>query len=62
MITCPNCGESDGQKIVGVELQGVYDGVAYWACMACGNRWHRFDPPGRIYDAVQRIFDKEKTE
>ena len=29
-------------RIVGVEVQGVYDGALYWTCRDCGARWHRW--------------------
>ena len=57
MSDCPNgCVEPK----YGVELQGVYDGVAYWGCPTCGAAWHRFpvDPNGynRIREAVERVW------
>lgn len=30
-------------RIIGVEIRGIYDGVAYWQCPDCGWAWHRFD-------------------
>lgn len=30
-------------RIIGVEIRGVFDGVAYWQCPDCGWAWHRFD-------------------
>ena len=27
---------------IGIEVQGVYDGVLYWMCPVCNHRWHRF--------------------
>lgn len=29
-------------RLVGVEIRGYYDGVAYWECPDCKHRWHRF--------------------
>jgi hypothetical protein len=29
-------------RIVGVEIRGYYDGVAYWSCPDCKHKWHRF--------------------
>lgn len=40
-IVCPNCGNSEGHKIVGHEVRGVYDGVLFWHCLACGKGWPR---------------------
>jgi hypothetical protein len=54
----------DGSKtdVVGIELEGVYDGVCFWTCFVHDISWHRFTPPGRVYDAAQNIFDEEKNE
>jgi Zn-finger nucleic acid-binding protein len=27
---------------IGHVERGVYDGVLYWSCPACGGKWHRF--------------------
>lgn len=51
-----------GSETIGVEIQGVYDGICYWLCRACGHREHRFDPPGRIYDAVERYWARTDIE
>ena len=43
---CPNgCGKAPW----GVEIRGLYDGVAYWWCMTCGARWHRWPEGTRDY-------------
>lgn len=34
--------ELTGSELVGVQLIGVYDGVALWQCLLCGGWWHRF--------------------
>jgi len=47
---CPHCEHDllyqvDGKtysRLVGVEIQGGYDGVSYWACPFCGAAWDRF--------------------
>lgn len=47
---CPKCGvdlayEVDGYSYtrrIGVEVQGVYDGVLYWLCPFCDHRWNRW--------------------
>lgn len=26
----------------GVQIRGLYDGIAYWFCANCGHRWHRW--------------------
>ena len=35
---CPGCSAKD---VLGVEVPGVYDGVLYWVCDACGVAWAR---------------------
>jgi len=59
---CPSCRvdftyEVDGKtysRRVGVEIPGLYDGVAYWECPSCGYRWARFHGPGRVNDFLAR--------
>lgn len=29
-------------RLIGVEVQGVYDGVLYWRCPDCNTEWDRF--------------------
>jgi rubrerythrin len=29
-------------KVVGIEVQGLYDGVSYWRCPFCGTTWDRW--------------------
>lgn len=38
---CPYCRSLNP---MGVKIQGVYDGILFWHCLACGKRWHRFGP------------------
>jgi hypothetical protein len=40
---------------IGVEVSGLYDGVAYWQCPDCGTTWRRFDGPGRVNDALDEM-------
>jgi len=30
------------KNIIGIEIQGEYDGILYWECSSCKSRWHRF--------------------
>lgn len=30
-------------RVIGVEIRGFYDGVAYWQCPECNVVWHRAD-------------------
>lgn len=40
---CPECG---GEPL-GHEVPGVYDGVLFWTCTACGLAWEREGFTGR---------------
>ncbi len=32
------------RRVIGVELQGVYDGILYWKCPDCEKAWNRWPP------------------
>lgn len=36
---CPYCS---AEQVVGIEVQGVYDGVLYWMCNECKRAWNRW--------------------
>lgn len=36
MITCGCCGNTDQALFMGHVVRGVYDGVLWWECLACG--------------------------
>lgn len=59
-MTDPTCPNGCQEQPWGVELQGVYDGIAYWTCPTCGANWHRWpeDPNGynRIREACERVW------
>ena len=44
---CPGCQATLQGRAIGVEVQGVYDGVLYWACPDCGHAWPRWSD-GRL--------------
>ena len=46
VISCPECGNTNAH-VIGVEIRGVYDGIAYWLC-SCGTRFHRFPETDRV--------------
>ena len=48
-ITCPACANKQQDAILGIEVRGVYDGVLYWQCMACGHTFHRFPPEHYLF-------------
>ena len=39
-----------GQNVIGIEFEGVYDGVLYWECKKCGCAKHRFT--GKVTNSV----------
>lgn len=39
MLICPECG---GDKTIGIEARGVYDGILVWQCMMCRHQWPRW--------------------
>ena len=53
---CPRCKRSD--KVTGVELPDIYDGICYWRCERCRVKWSRFgkDQPHRRA-AVERYWE-----
>lgn len=60
-LICPNCGTGvPNDRLVGIEVRGVYDGVLFWRDERCGHQWPRFPAPGRLYDAATRIIGGDK--
>lgn len=37
---------------IGIQIQGVYDGVLFWECEQCGTRWHRWNEGTRQHAAA----------
>lgn len=52
---CPGCESGD---VIGVEVRGVYDGVLYWMCEACGLRYHRFPEGHWLRPRAERHIDE----
>lgn len=46
-------GEAFYSRMIGVEVQGVYDGVLYWMCPDCRGTWHRWPRDSRLYRAAR---------
>ena len=43
---------------LGHEVRGVYDGVLFWSCTACGHAWNRWEGGfGFRYDRAQSYVD-----
>lgn len=47
-------------RILGIEIRGVYDGVLIWECPDCGFTWPRFDA-GRLYIKAKEIINAWAT-
>lgn len=51
-MICEGCGNEEDAKFLAHQVQGVYDGVLVWQCLACGHAWPRvFDIPARDAEA-----------
>ncbi|OGM09255.1 hypothetical protein A2Z67_04930 [Candidatus Woesebacteria bacterium RBG_13_36_22] len=35
-------GATHYSRLIGIEIQGGYDGVSYWECPDCKTRWDRW--------------------
>lgn len=56
-VFCPRCGE----PAEGVELPGIYDGIAYYRCVACRVKWHRFGSERpHLRAAVEHTWEVQK--
>jgi len=53
-LTCPKCGNTDGSKLMGIEVRGVYDGVLYWRCLACGQEWNRWPEDSYLHARAEK--------
>jgi hypothetical protein len=40
-LTCPDCFNTEGEKILGYQVRGAYDGTMFWVCLVCGIAWPR---------------------
>jgi rubrerythrin len=61
--TCPRCASPLGDRLIGVEVSGVYDGILVWCCPDCGHLWprHGQDRPGPRASAERFIAEQEHT-
>lgn len=53
-------GVTHYSRMVGVEIPGVYDGVAYWHCPDCGVDWHRWQEGDSVRDRVDRYMESQR--
>lgn len=59
-IVCPKCEST--KEIVGIEVQGIYDGVLFWECQICAHRFHRFPLGDRLRERAEEFVNKPKEE
>jgi len=63
---CPICKQNtifEGSSLVaGIEIRGLYDGVAYWTCRICKDSWNRFPSSDRITKEVIHMMKKSGFE
>lgn len=50
----PETASTHYSNLIGYEVRGVYDGVAYWGCPMCGGTWHRFPESDPRRDRLAR--------
>lgn len=68
---CPHCGLSlkgdpvpgeindYGSLKIGIEIRGAYDGILFWQCPSCEERWHRW-PEGHYLRKVAEKYAGHK--
>jgi hypothetical protein len=61
-------GEWDGKtpryysQKIGIEIQGVYDGVLFWNCPFCDHKWHRWPEGHHLRRKAGFYVSQEVTE
>lgn len=45
-------GVTHYSRMIGVEVQGLYDGILYYACPDCDATWHRWSEGTRQYNTA----------
>lgn len=48
-------------RIIGVEVQGTYDGVLYWQCPFCDGKWPRFGKESNLYQKALDVIARERA-
>jgi hypothetical protein len=51
-------GATHYSRMMGVEVQGAYDGVLYWQCPDCGGRWHRWAEGTRLHEVAKQYVER----
>jgi hypothetical protein len=51
----------EAPAVVGVEIQGVYDGVLFWRCTACGTASHRWPAGHYLRERAARFVEAPRA-
>ncbi len=38
----PETASTHYSRVIGIEIQGKYDGISFWRCPDCGAEWNRW--------------------
>lgn len=49
------------RREIGIEVQGVYDGVLYYECRNCSGTWHRFPEDHWLRKKAESYIHEPKT-
>ena len=60
-LACPECEAPAGQ-LIGHEVRGVYDGVLFWSCGACGHIWNRWPFGHHLWEKAEKIVNLRREE
>ena len=41
-------------RLIGIEIQGEYDGISYWQCPDCKTYWSRFTGEEKVFDSHEK--------
>ena len=55
-------GATHFSQMIGIEEQGVYDGVLMWSCPFCNYTWPRFEEGHRLYQKASEIINNAVPE
>lgn len=59
MMAC-ECGVEPSTRDLGIEVEGVWDGILIWRCGACGRDRPRFDVPSSLNSRAMQIIENWK--
>jgi len=50
---------ADFDRVVGIEISGVYDGILFWCCSACGRSFQRWPEDHGLHARAQLFIDAQ---